>query len=114
MTKIFSFLLGLCFAALAGQSMGMVLQSPWGVLGVVTVLAVMMAGTFGAFDIRLPSGALGSAVIRNTTRHAVSLFVSGSENTQSTLKSSESAPFSRNPSGGWPSKSGPSSDPAKR
>jgi len=46
-------------AALAGQSMGMVLQSPWGVLGVVAVLAVMMAGTFGAFEIRLPSGAMG-------------------------------------------------------
>ncbi|MCX5653278.1 MAG: protein-disulfide reductase DsbD family protein [Planctomycetota bacterium] len=46
-------------AALAGRSMGLVLQSPWGVLGVVTVLALMMASTFGAFEIRLPSGAMG-------------------------------------------------------
>jgi thiol:disulfide interchange protein DsbD len=46
-------------AALAGRSMGLVLQSPWGVLGVVTVLAIMMASTFGAFEIRLPSGAMG-------------------------------------------------------
>jgi len=46
-------------AALAGRSMGLVLQSPWGVLGVVAVLAVMMASTFGAFEIRLPSGAMG-------------------------------------------------------
>jgi len=46
-------------AALAGESMGVVLQRPWGVLGVVAVLAIMMASTFGAFDIRLPSGAMG-------------------------------------------------------
>jgi len=46
-------------AALAGKSLGLVLQSPWGVLGVVTVLAVMMAGSFGAFEIQLPSGAMG-------------------------------------------------------
>ncbi|MCX5682105.1 MAG: thioredoxin family protein, partial [Planctomycetota bacterium] len=46
-------------AALAGRSMGLVLQSPWGVLGVVAVLAVMLASTFGAFEIRLPSGAMG-------------------------------------------------------
>ena len=46
-------------AALAGRSMGLVLQHPVGVLGVVTVLAIMMASTFGAFDIRLPSGAMG-------------------------------------------------------
>jgi len=46
-------------AALAGQSLGLVLQTPWGVLGVVAVLAVMMASSFGAFDIQLPSGAVG-------------------------------------------------------
>jgi len=46
-------------ASLAGRSMGLVLQHPVGVLGVVTVLAIMMASAFGAFDIRLPSGAMG-------------------------------------------------------
>ncbi|MBE3070104.1 MAG: thioredoxin family protein, partial [Planctomycetes bacterium] len=46
-------------AALAGRSLGLVLQSPWGVLGLVTVLAVMMASALGAFDIHLPSGAMG-------------------------------------------------------
>ncbi len=46
-------------AALAGQSLGLVLQSPWGVLGVVTVLAVMMASAFGAFEIQLPSNLAG-------------------------------------------------------
>jgi len=46
-------------AALAGQSMGLVLQTPWGVLAIVTVLAVMMASVFGAFEIRLPAGAMG-------------------------------------------------------
>jgi thiol:disulfide interchange protein DsbD len=46
-------------AALAGQSMGLVLQHPVGVLGVVAVLAIMMASTFGAFEIRLPSRAMG-------------------------------------------------------
>ena len=46
-------------AALAGKSLGLVLQSPWGVLGVVTVMAVMMASTFGAFEIQLPSGLMG-------------------------------------------------------
>ena len=46
-------------AALAGRSMGLVLQSPWGVLAVVTILAVMMASAFGAFEISLPAGAMG-------------------------------------------------------
>jgi thiol:disulfide interchange protein DsbD len=46
-------------AALAGQSLGLVLQTPWGVLGVVIVLAVMMASAFGAFDIQLPAGVMG-------------------------------------------------------
>jgi len=46
-------------AALAGRSMGLVLESPWGVLAVVTILAVMMASIFGAFEIRLPAGAMG-------------------------------------------------------
>ena len=46
-------------AALAGKSLGVALQSPWGVLGVVTVLAVMMAGSFGAFEIQLPSSTMG-------------------------------------------------------
>ena len=46
-------------ASLAGRSMGLVLQSPAGVLGVVAILAIMMAGAFGAFDIRLPSSLLG-------------------------------------------------------
>ena len=46
-------------AALAGRSMGLVLQSPAGVLGIVAILAIMMAGAFGAFDIRLPSGIMG-------------------------------------------------------
>jgi thiol:disulfide interchange protein DsbD len=36
-----------------------VLQHPAGVLTIVAVLAVMMAGAFGAFDIRLPSGLMG-------------------------------------------------------
>ena len=46
-------------AALAGKSLGLVLQSPWGVLGVVTVMAAMMASAFGAFEIQLPSGLMG-------------------------------------------------------
>ena len=46
-------------AALAGTSLGLVLQSPWGVLAVVAVLATMMASAFGAFDLQLPSGAMG-------------------------------------------------------
>jgi thiol:disulfide interchange protein DsbD len=46
-------------ASLAGRSMGLVLQEPFGVLGVVAVLAVVMASALGAFDIRLPSGAMG-------------------------------------------------------
>jgi len=46
-------------AALAGRSMGLVLQSPAGVLGVVAIMAIMMAGAFGAFDMRLPSGLAG-------------------------------------------------------
>jgi len=46
-------------SAVAGSSLGAVLQSPWGVLAVVTVLAVLMASTFGAFEIRLPSGVMG-------------------------------------------------------
>ena len=46
-------------ASLAGRSMGLVLQHPFGVLGVVAVLAVVMASALGAFDIRLPSGAMG-------------------------------------------------------
>ena len=46
-------------AALAGKSMGVVLTQPVGVLAVVVVLAVMMASTFGAFEIRLPSGLAG-------------------------------------------------------
>ncbi len=46
-------------AALAGQSLGLVLQTPWGVLGVAVVLAIMMASAFGAFDIQLPSGVMG-------------------------------------------------------
>jgi thiol:disulfide interchange protein DsbD len=45
-------------AALAGRSMGLVLQHPVGVLGVVAVLAIMVASSFGAFEIRLPSGAM--------------------------------------------------------
>ncbi len=46
-------------AALAGKSLGLVLQSPWGVLGVVAVMAAMIASAFGAFEIQLPSGAAG-------------------------------------------------------
>jgi thioredoxin:protein disulfide reductase len=46
-------------AALAGKSLGLVLAQPAGVLAVVIVLAVMMASTFGAFEIRLPSGLMG-------------------------------------------------------
>ncbi len=46
-------------ASLAGRSLGLVLQSPWGVLGVVVVLATMMASALGAFEIRLPSGLAG-------------------------------------------------------
>ncbi|HET6441933.1 MAG TPA: protein-disulfide reductase DsbD domain-containing protein, partial [Phycisphaerae bacterium] len=47
-------------AALAGQSIGMVLQQPVGVVVLITVLAILMASTFGAFEIRLPSGMMGS------------------------------------------------------
>jgi len=54
-----AFSVGGVVAALAGKSLGLVRQSPWGVLGVVTVLAVMMASSFGAFEIQLPSGAMG-------------------------------------------------------
>ena len=46
-------------AALAGQSIGLVLQQPVGVLVVVAILAVLMASTFGAFDIQLPSALSG-------------------------------------------------------
>jgi len=46
-------------AALAGQSIGMVLQQPVGVVVLVGVLAILMASTFGAFEIRLPSGMMG-------------------------------------------------------
>jgi thioredoxin:protein disulfide reductase len=46
-------------AALAGKSMGVVLTQPVGVLAVVVVLTLMMASTFGAFEIRLPSGLMG-------------------------------------------------------
>ncbi len=46
-------------AALAGQSIGMVLQHPVGVVVLVGVLAILMASTFGAFEIRLPSGMMG-------------------------------------------------------
>jgi len=63
----FAYVLGLAttfavvgvLAALAGKSLGVVLQSPWGVLGLVVVLAAMMAGMFGAFEIQLPSGMMG-------------------------------------------------------
>jgi len=47
-------------AALAGRSIGMVLQHPVGVVVLVGVLAILMASTFGAFEIRLPSGMMGS------------------------------------------------------
>ncbi len=46
-------------AALAGQRMGLVLESPWGVLAIVVILSAMMASIFGAFEIRLPAGAMG-------------------------------------------------------
>ena len=46
-------------AALAGRSIGMVLQQPVGVVVLVGVLAILMASTFGAFEIRLPSGMMG-------------------------------------------------------
>jgi len=46
-------------AALAGRSIGMVLQQPVGVVVLVGVLAILMASTFGAFEIRLPSGVMG-------------------------------------------------------
>lgn len=46
-------------AALAGRSIGMVLQHPVGVVVLVGVLAILMASTFGAFEIRLPSGMMG-------------------------------------------------------
>lgn len=46
-------------AALAGQSLGVVLQQPVGVLAVVVILAAMMASMFGAFEIRLPAGLMG-------------------------------------------------------
>lgn len=46
-------------AALAGQSMGVAFQTPWGVLAIVAILAAMMASMFGAFEIQLPSGLMG-------------------------------------------------------
>ena len=46
-------------AALAGQSVGLVLREPAGVLAVVAVLAVLMASTYGAFDIQLPPALAG-------------------------------------------------------
>ncbi len=46
-------------AALAGQSVGLVFRHPVGVLAVVVILAVLMASTFGAFEIQLPAGAMG-------------------------------------------------------
>jgi thiol:disulfide interchange protein DsbD len=51
-------------AALAGKSLGFVLQQPVGVLAVVIVLAAMMASTFGAFEISLPSGFAGRLGMR--------------------------------------------------
>jgi len=51
-------------AALAGKSLGLVLQQPVGVLVVVIILAAMMAGAFGAFEISLPSGLLGKLAAR--------------------------------------------------
>jgi len=58
-------------AALAGRGMGVVLQEPAGVLGVVVVLAAMMASTFGAFEIRLPSGLMGRLGARRGALGAV-------------------------------------------
>jgi len=46
-------------AALAGQSVGAIFREPVGVLVVVAILAVLMASTFGAFEIQLPAGAMG-------------------------------------------------------
>ena len=46
-------------AALAGQSVGLVLREPAGVLAVVAALAVLMASTYGAFDIQLPPALAG-------------------------------------------------------
>ena len=46
-------------AALAGQSVGLVLREPVGVLAVVAVLAVLLASTYGAFDIQLPPALAG-------------------------------------------------------
>ncbi|HUU31162.1 MAG TPA: cytochrome c biogenesis protein CcdA, partial [Phycisphaerae bacterium] len=46
-------------AALAGKSLGLVLQEPVGVLAVVVILAAMMASLFGAFEIPVPSGLMG-------------------------------------------------------
>jgi thiol:disulfide interchange protein DsbD len=46
-------------AALAGKSFGEVFRNPVGVLAVVIILAILMASAFGAFEIQLPSGAMG-------------------------------------------------------
>ena len=46
-------------AALAGKSLGFVLQQPVGVLAIVIILGAMMASAFGAFEIGLPSGLAG-------------------------------------------------------
>ena len=51
-------------AALAGRSLGFVLQQPVGVLAVVVILAAMMASAFGAFEISLPPGLLGKLSAR--------------------------------------------------
>jgi len=46
-------------AALAGQSIGFVLQQPVGTLAIVIILAVMMASMFGAFELQLPPALAG-------------------------------------------------------
>jgi len=51
-------------AALAGKSLGFVLQQPVGVLAIVIILAAMMASAFGAFEISLPSGLAGKLSAR--------------------------------------------------
>jgi thiol:disulfide interchange protein DsbD len=51
-------------AAMAGKSLGLVLEQPIGVLGVVVILAAMMASLFGAFEIGLPSGLMGTLSAR--------------------------------------------------
>jgi thiol:disulfide interchange protein DsbD len=60
------YVLGLCLtftllgmaAAFAGQQIGLVLESPWGVAAICVILALLAASLFGAFEIQVPGRVL--------------------------------------------------------